>query len=226
MKMTLKSIGKIALVLWALVVIVDIIYGLFVNTTDTLLGLCVMVGLGLLISLHVALKEKNYVEWKCYPELSNICIWLYISSLFLLVIFIISCALFTISFSLLILSAFSFWTYFSLILAKKNARFLLISYLLSLVIYLLLPIMKVGLNPIELHLNSICEWNNLFSILGVILWGLIIALCIQGLIITMNPKVKELFKDYNISYIKIAIVSMILISMIRMYNTTITLNPT
>lgn len=88
--------------------------------------------------------------------------------------------------------------------------------------------MKSVQEPFEINLDMYFDWNYLSEAIGdtigYICSGLIVALFIKGLIMSLQPKVNDLFKDYHISYLNIAIVTIIIIIMIRMVNTTIIFN--
>ena len=228
MKKIFKTIGSIVGFAIAIFFIFSLIYDLIFNTIDTLIRIGELVAFGIvvlgIIWLHLTLEEKNHIDWDNYPELRTICRWICFSSWLFFGFAILYGYSISIIVTMLMLAAFSFWTYFSLILAKKNALFLLRSFLLIISIFLLWGTGNICRKSIEINFCSPFDWNIFFDFVGIVFLGLIIALCIKGLILTFKSNINDLFKDYRISFVQIAIVTVILIGMIRMRNTTITFN--
>ena len=230
----MKKFTKITIIIivaiFAIFEIISVIYGLIYNTTETFIWLGGMTASCLTIYgccwLHILLEKKQRINWMDYPELKIISRWICFSSwLFISLVmefYIFNSHHLMYVYDLIIYSAFSFYTYFSLMFARKNALFLLRSYLTITMIMILINTNKICQKPIEIIINNHLIFNNLCNIFGLILVGLIIALCIKGLIITLKPKIRDLFKDYNVSYLQIVIVTLIFIGMIRMRNTIIT----
>ncbi len=235
MKKSFEILLKIIVVIFVLFETISLIYGLFSNTTETLIWIGGMTSVCFAIYgicwLHVALEEKNHIDWEKYPELRTISRWLCFSSWFFLS-YVLEYLIFnsynlrSFPLNMLMLSAFSFWTYFALIVTKKNSLFLLRAYLTTMIFFIVSNVMVICQKPIEIHIGSSFDKNHLFGFIGLIFCVLIISLCIKGFIMTLKPKINHLFKDYHVSYLHLAIVTLIFIGMIRMRNMTITFNHT
>lgn len=246
MVMKRKRIGVIILNIFFIIigiyVICDIVYGLIFDTKETLISVVSTVIFIIMVivagRIHATFKCKDKIDWNKYPELESICGWLYFFSwLFLGVsindffspINVIASTgepIYSTSASYFLLSIFSFWSYISLIMAKRNALFILRAYLISMA-SLLVMIQTVICSKRLPDLNLACVSSQtieqiIYFIIVFILISAIFALCIKGLIISFSSHIAELFKDLNFSYWQILVMILLWASIITVFNTNIT----
>ena len=196
------------------------------------------------IVIPCILQDKNKIDWKSNHDLLITSVWIYIASwsfLFITAMEIISPCIqikstgspnYSLALIYFIISIFSFWTYFSLILGKRNALFLLRSYfVLSISCYIsclikfctrLIPDIDISTFFSTLNFNS----RFLSETLSLTMLCAIIALCIKGLIISFRPHIVELFKESKIRFFQIFIVTLLAAAIIAVFTTNITYTKT
>lgn len=232
MKKILEIILLIGLGIYLIIFWLGVIIGLINNPNETLLGLAGMGSIGFLmfgaIYLHQYIINKNKIDWDNNSDLKTMSGWLGVASWMLLGA-TLRCTFFSpfidestgenvsayeLATVFFILSVFSFWTYFSLLLAKRNMLFLLRSYLLSIASLLTLAsITIISKKTIDIELTTFwydIDWNEIISQLFLLL---IIALCIKGFILSFTPQIKEQF-SCRPSYLMITAVVIILFSVV------------
>lgn len=253
MKKRVNIILSIIGILIALSYVVGIIVSLIFDTKETILWLARMATFGIAIysaiKLNNKLKSKNNIDWANYHDLDTICGWLCFSSWcflgmsILYIIFPINNYQSTYepnNYSAAIvyffISLFSFWSYISLILAKRNGLFLVRAYLISITSCLVMLQTILCTRIPDINLDSLLcatNWtshdifnNMIFPILGTLFVCSIIALCIKGLIISFRPHIVKLFKDSSISFLQILVILLLWVSIVAIRNTKITYTQT
>lgn len=252
----MKRIGNILLPIIVAIIglsyVIGIIVSLIYDTKETLLWFAEMAIFGITIysaiKLNDKLKSKNKIDWTNYHDLDVICGWLYFSSWFFLAMSIRGIIFpinnyqstwepnnYSSAVVFFLISLFSFWSYISLIMAKRNALFLLRAYLISITSFLIM-LQTISCTKLpNINLNSlfyITNWssqnifNIIFPILGTLFSCSIIALCIKGLIQSFKPHIVELFKDSSISYLQILVIILMWVGIVAIHNTKITYTET
>lgn len=237
MKKIFEVILLIGFGIYLIIFWLGVIIGLINNPIDILLWFARLLPIGFLmfggIYLHKYLIQKNKIDWNSNPDLKTMSGWLgVVSWIFLVEIFMPLIDVFlynsmvkpqyNVSIIFVVLSAFSFWTYFSLLLAKRNTLFLLRSYLFSIASLLtLLSISIISKKIIDIELTTFWHHIGWKEIILQLFLLLIIALCIKGFILSFTPQFKERF-NCRPSYLMITAVVIIWFSVVGLSKINIT----
>ncbi len=177
-------------------------YSIKMWITDTKLAIirlcesvCLCLIIGLLIFSHLLISDKQKCNWKLYSIIERNAI---INGILGIMYLILGIADYndTNSWSGLTgLGLIFIWSYLAIMLASKNALFILRS-------SYIIPCIRVASNIYAMSLN---DWvvNSYGDLAIVIWWLLIIALLIKGLISTFGPKYKEAFPKTEVSYLTV-----------------------